>query len=216
MNPDELELKLQEQAKLTSELDNLTKQVAEKQGADTGLNEALAAKQRAMAAIQEDIRKAKAELESTKQKDQSEFSRVRAEHLQEAISILVAKHPELSDQAKLQSVLSRFNAKDDSGKFESDKIAQDLEMAFYNANPTELFKILNEREQQQKAIAEAQRRAAGGAGTYVPPDGGARLTPQEEQIANEAQLKDPNFMLKMRGKDSITGGMLSGKEKTVE
>lgn len=206
---DEKEKQLQElevaKAKLETDLSALDSQLQSKQGQDAGLTQAVDAKKKELADLGDKIRK-------TKELDQSRFEQVRDEHKQDAVKQLVAKFPELADSAKLQAVLTRFTSKDDSGKFESAAILQDLTMAYYNANPQEFLKIVQSREINDEAIRLQKEQEAAAAGGYVPPSGGDELTPLEQNMVKTQGLT-PEFVKKMRGKDTISGGLLKGTEK---
>lgn len=206
---DELQQKLEQEAKLTSDIALLEKQVADKQGVDAGLEAAVAAKKRELAELGDKIR-------NQKQQDESKFENVRKERVNEALTSLKAKHPELSDPAKLQAVVDRFNSKDDSGKFEIPSILKELELSYYSVNPDEFFKIVEEGDANKRRIEAQQRMQAGGAGANSTSEGGDVLTPEEQEAARILGLKDPNFLLKLRDQSKLSGGLLTGNEKVAE
>src|ERR1700739_680295 len=197
---DKLEKQIAEKAtvkaNLETELINLQKSLDEKKGVDAGLEAAVSAKKVQLASIGDEIRKAKADKEEAQKKDQGKFEAARNEHLDSAKQRLVAEFPDLADAAKLGAVVTSFS-RNDSGKFETDAIYRELKVAYFIANPDKMDEILQSDEARRKAIADEKAKQAAGVGKTRGQPSPTDQSPEE----------------KYRGKDTMSGGLLSGGEK---
>lgn len=199
--PNELEVNLQKTEAIEKEITELQSKLTGLEDTDKGLTEAISAKKRQIAELNEEAKKAR-------EADKGHFEAARADNLKAAFSKLISQTPELSNNADMTARLESEFKKFDEGHFNPDEIFNDLRFAWLSLNRTKAFNALDEYERIPDEVRKQQMEQMGGAASKSGSPSEAQFTRDQSSTA-EAFGTKPEYVKMAEGKSIISGGLIS-------